>query len=149
MASNRHLARIAVVQALFAWEFRGGEPEEILAYVIEQHHPELESVEFAEQNLKGILAHREEIKATMVEHATEWAFDKIARLDRVILEQGIYELCWAPDVPPIVVINEAIEIAKAFGTDNAPKFINGVLSAVMKRPEAQRRVNQDEKEQKS
>ena len=73
----------------------------------------------------------------MVEYATEWAFDKIARLDRVILEQGIYELCWAHDVPPIVVINEAIEIAKAFGTDNAPKFVNGVLSSVMKRHAAE------------
>lgn len=130
---------------MFAWEFRGGDAKAILAYVLEQHHPDLENREFAYHNLKGILDHREEIKTIMVEHATEWEFDKTARVDRVILEQGIYELCWSDDVPPIVVINEAIEIAKTLGTEKAPKFVNGVLSNVMKKHEADLMVNRETK----
>ncbi|MFA5842215.1 MAG: transcription antitermination factor NusB [Candidatus Gracilibacteria bacterium] len=133
MPSHRHLSRIAVVQTLFAWEFRGGDPEVILQYVLTQFYPELTEVEFVKETLKGVLARREEIKTLITETAPEWSFEKIAPLDRVILEIGVYELIAETDVPPIVAINEAIEMAKQFGNTNAPKFINGVLSTVMKK----------------
>lgn len=133
MASNRHLSRTAVVQALFAWEFRGGEPEAIFAFVVEQLYPKLSNPEFGLANLVGILKSREKIKEVIATHAPQWEFDKIAPIDRVILEQGIYEIMALGDeVPPIVAINEAIEIAKEFGTEKSSKFINGVLSNVMK-----------------
>lgn len=132
MASNRHLSRIAVMQTLFAWEFRGGEPDLVLAYVVEQFYPKLTQLEFATETLKGILENREEIQSLITEKAPEWELSKIAPVDRAILEIGAYEIIASKDVPPIVAINEAIEIAKAFGTPNSPKFINGVLSAIMK-----------------
>lgn len=132
MASHRHLSRIAVMQTLFAWEFRGGEPELILTYVLEQFCPKLTQVNFAYDTLKGVLEHQEALKKIITEKAPEWEFSKIAPIDRAILEIGAYEIIAQTDVPPIVAINEAIEIAKAFGNPNSPKFINGVLSAIMK-----------------
>lgn len=146
MASNRHLSRIAVMQALFAWEFRGGEPELILEYILEQFCPKLTEIGFAHETLKGVIKNRDKIKTRIAEKAPEWAFDKIAPIDRAILEIGIYELTESKEVPPVVAINEAIEIAKEFGNPNAPKFINGVLSAVMKNYPSKAPAKQHESE---
>tara|TARA_B100000315_G_C14201154_1_gene417732 strand:- start:120 stop:545 length:426 start_codon:yes stop_codon:yes gene_type:complete len=132
MASNRHTSRIAVVQTLFSWEFRGGEAEAILTYILKQFYAKSASPEFAHENLKGIIKEQSKIKEVIAKTAPEWPFDKIAPIDRVILEQGVYEIVYSKDVPPVVAINEAIEIAKEFGNENSSKFINGVLSTVMK-----------------
>lgn len=133
MASNRHLSRIAVVQALFAWEFRGtGDPEAILTFVLDQLYTRLIARDFAFENLRGILKERDRIRTIVEEHAPEWSFEKIAPVDRVILEQGVYELIASPEVPPLVAVNEAIEVAKEMGGENTARFINGVLSNVMK-----------------
>lgn len=104
----------------------------ILEYVLEQFCPKLTSLEFSHNTLKGVLEHREKIKTILTKTAPEWEFEKIAPVDRAILEIGIYEIIASDGVPPIVAINEAIEIAKEYGNNNSPKFINGVLSTVMK-----------------
>ncbi|EKD92838.1 MAG: transcription antitermination factor NusB [uncultured bacterium] len=133
MASNRHISRVAVVQALFAWEVRGKDAEGILDYILDQFYPKLVDRKFPHENLKGVLEKRETIKEIIAETAPEWAFEKIAPIDRVILELGVFEIINSEEVPPIVAINEAIEIAKEFGGENSAKFINGVLSTVMKK----------------
>lgn len=133
MASSRHASRLAVVQTLFAWEFRGGDAEETLMYVLEQFYDDIASREFALSNLQGTLKNSKRIEEIVVETAPEWPFEKIAPIDRVILEQGVYEIVFSKDVPPVVAINEAIEVAKAFGNEKSSKFINGVLSTVMKK----------------
>jgi transcription antitermination protein NusB len=138
MASNRRISRIAVIQTLFAWEFREIDEKAMLVYLIDEFYPKLTQKEFAENNLAGILKKRDEIKAIIEETAPEWSFDKIAPVDRVILEQGVYEIIGSDDVPPVVAINEAIEIAKEFGNPNSPKFVNGVLSTVMKKYKPQK-----------
>ena len=66
----------------------------------------------------------------------EWPIEQIARIDRIVLRIGVYELLLAKDVPPKVAINEAVELAKAFGGDNSSKFINGVLGTVLRNKEA-------------
>lgn len=126
------MSRIAVIQTLFAYEARKEDPEALLIYILEEFYPNVTETDFALNNLKGILEKYDEIKKIIKKTAPEWPFDKIAPIDRVILEQGVYEIIASPDVPPVVAINEAIEIAKEFGNENAPKFINGVLSTVMK-----------------
>jgi N utilization substance protein B len=68
--------------------------------------------------------------------APEWPIEQIARMDRVILRIGVYELTRDKSVPPKVVINEAVELAKAFGGDNSSKFINGVLGTILRNQEA-------------
>lgn len=132
MASYRHLARIAVMQALFAYEFREGvDARETLQYCISQFYEKLKEPSFAEATLKGVLDKHAEIIEIIQKYAPEWPIDKIARVDRAILEIGVYEIMYSKDVPAIVAINEGVEVAKAYGDLNAPKFINGVLSAVM------------------
>lgn len=134
MSSNRHIARIALIQTLFAWEFRGGDIHQILDYFLEQFYPTLTNRSFIEKTLNGILEKREEIQKIVTETAPEWSFEKIAPIDRAILELGVYELIVSDkEVPPLVAVNEAIEIAKSMGNENSAKFINGVLSAVMKK----------------
>jgi len=138
MASYRHLSRIAVMQTMFEYEFiQKVKSEEInvlksLAYNMTQlADGKLDDDTFARETLEGILAKHDEIFEIIQETAPEWPIDKIAPVDRAILEIGVYEIAFALDIPPVVAINEAIEIAKVYGDTNSPKFINGVLSTVM------------------
>lgn len=130
MASKRHILRALVMQTLFAWEFRGGEAEAILSYnLVNGGHGE-EDQSFAVQLLKKILLHRNEIKEAIAQFAPEWPWEKIAPVDRAILEVGTCELLFDADIPHLVAINEAIELAKEFGTESSSKFVNGVLSSM-------------------
>ena len=72
--------------------------------------------------------------------APEWPIDQIARMDRIVLRIGLYELENEADVPPKVVINEAVELAKAFGGDNSSKFVNGVLGTLLRQREGRRKA---------
>lgn len=130
MASYRHLARICVMQALFAHEFHGGDPENILKFVLKEFAPQIEDPDFPLGLLQGVLKEKKKLVKHIRDTAPEWPLEKIAPIDRACLEIGIYELLYSKDVPPIVAINEAIEIAKSYGDTNSGKFINGVLSSI-------------------
>lgn len=132
MASYRHLARSCVMQTLFSVEFKEEDPKKVLDRVLEQFAPKLSEKDFAYETLNGVLDNQKEIHKAIKKFAPQWPIEKIAKVDRAILEIGIYEIMFSKDVPPVVAINEAIEIAKHFGDNNSPKFINGVLSSVMK-----------------
>jgi len=132
MASYRHLARIAVMQTVFAYEFREGvDPDQLLETNLKEFSDKVQDPSFAEELLKGVLKMREELLQIIRDEAPEWPVEKIAPVDRAILEIGIYELMHSKDVPPIVAINEGVEMAKSYGDTNSAKFINGVLSTVM------------------
>ncbi len=105
MASYRHIARIAVMQTIFAFEFRGGEPMEILQYNLEDYRAKLKDFSFAEGLLKGALEKKDELIKVIQKEAPEWPVDKIAPVDRAILELGTYEILHSLDVPPVVAIN--------------------------------------------
>lgn len=130
MASDRHTLRALVMQTLFAWEFRGGDPEALLNYNIVNGVRHIQDTTYAHKLLKRLLNHRVEIKDYIKKFAPEWPFEKIAPVDRAILEVGICELVFDPDIPDLVAINEAIEIAKEFGVESSSKFVNGVLSSI-------------------
>jgi transcription antitermination protein NusB len=131
MASNRHLARTCVMQTLFAYEFHKQESLGTLKAVLDEFAPKLRNGDFAYKLLEGIMKKRKNILKLIEKHAPEWPLEKIAKVDRAILEIGIYEIMYSDEIPPVVAINEAIEIAKHFGDTNSSKFINGVLSSVM------------------
>ncbi len=131
MASYRHLARIAVMQTLFAHEFRGGDAEAILRYNLGEFTDKVTDTVFPRTILLGVLEKKEQIAEIIKKEAPEWPIDKIAPVDRAILEIGVYEIIFSEDAPQIVAINEAVELAKSYGDTNAPKFVNGVLSTVM------------------
>ena len=133
MASNRHLGRIIALQTLYELDFRhdardaNASLEEILARNIDRYQSMVDDKAFIRRLVTGVDASAHELDALLQPIAPEWPIDQIARMDRTILRIGLYELQHGTDVPPKVVINEAVELAKAFGGDNSSKFVNGVL----------------------
>jgi len=85
---------------------------------------------FAEELIKGIVEHRAEIDAKITSLAKNYQLNRIAAVDRNVLRLGIYELLHTPNVPPVVVINECLEIAKKFGSEDSSRFVNGILDRV-------------------
>lgn len=142
MASNRHLGRIIALQTLYEQDFRleAGDVkfdlQEILQRNIDRYQEMVDDTDFIAQLVNGVTKHAADLDAKLQPIAPEWPIDQIARMDRVILRMGLYELTYHDkDVPPKVVINEAVELAKAFGGENSSKFINGVLGTVMRQRE--------------
>lgn len=134
MASNRHLGRIIALQSLYEYEFREqcGDAtvtiEEVLARNVERYEDTIDDKKFVEQLTHGVNTARTKLDAFIQPIAPEWPIEQIARIDRMILRMAVYELTECQDiVPPKVAINEAVELAKAFGSDNSSKFVNGVL----------------------
>lgn len=134
MASNRHLGRIIALQTLYEYDFRvacndaSADLHDILARNLERYERTLDDKPFVEQLVVGVSERATALDTTIQPIAPEWPIDQIARVDRTILRMAVYELTESKDnVPPKVAINEAVELAKAFGSDNSSKFINGVL----------------------
>lgn len=134
MARRRHLSRIAVMQVLFERERRA----DMDAYEsLERNAVELGEIdsEFAAELLKGVLAKETALGASISEHAPGWTLERMDPVSRCVLFVGAYELLFGSDAPPAVVINEAIEMAKEYGTDESGKFVNGVLNAMVQHPQ--------------
>lgn len=134
MASNRHLGRIVALQSLYEYEFRtqcadtSVDIDEILGRNLERYETAIDDKDFVANLIKGVIQEQSQLDAYMQPIAPEWPIEQIARIDRTVLRLGLYELMYLDDVvPPKVAINEAVELAKAFGSDNSSKFINGVL----------------------
>ncbi len=134
MASNRHLGRIIALQTLYETEFRlsvGDETahlEEIYKRNLERYAKAVKDTAFVKQLVTGTFKKRQQLDELIRPIAPEWPLEQIARIDLAILRLALYELTEMGEVaPPKVVINEAVELAKAFGSDNSSKFINGVL----------------------
>ncbi len=134
MASNRHLGRIVALQSLYEYEFRTQSEDattdidEILSRNLERYETAIDDKAFVTDLAKGVIERIDQLDASIRPIAPEWPIEQIARIDRSILRLGVYELLFLSDiVPPKVAINEAVELAKAFGSDNSSKFVNGVL----------------------
>lgn len=139
MASNRHLGRIVALQTLYEYEFRvqsedkSASVDDILKRNLERYEQEIEDTEFVESLVHGVVEHQDDLDDKIRPLAPEWPLEQIARIDRNILRLGLYELLYRGEqVPPKVAINEAVELAKAFGSDNSSKFINGVLGTAFR-----------------
>lgn len=140
MASNRHLSRIIAMQTLFEWDFlnkkcdKNLDLEKDFSKIFDRNYKEfassIDSENFASDLVSGVLSNRDDIDDIIKPAAPEWPIDQIALVDLEVLRVGIYELLFAKDVPPKVAINEAVELAKAFGGENSSKFVNGVLGTV-------------------
>ena len=134
--SNRHLARTIVMQILFTWDFNDKNPktdfDELIRINFENFAPGFDDHGFVKNKIKGIMDNLEKIDAFIIKYATDWPLEQITIIDRNILRIGAYELLFETDIPPKVAINEAIEIAKAFGGESSGKFVNGVLGAMYK-----------------
>ncbi|MBQ2660885.1 transcription antitermination factor NusB [Candidatus Saccharibacteria bacterium] len=140
MASNRHLGRVIVLQSLYEYELRtlAKDPEVdldvIVAKNIEPYEKTLGDTEFVYALAHKVLDNFETLDEALQPMAPEWPISSIAAIDRNVLRMGLYELSECGDtIPPKVAINEAVELAKAFGSENSSKFINGVLGTAYKK----------------
>ena len=138
MASNRHLGRIIVLQTLYEESFRRAcgdesvDQSEILERNISRYRATLDDHDFIIALARDVLANADDLDAKIQPIAPEWPLNQIARVDHLILQMGAYELEKHPEIPPKVVINEAVELAKGFGGENSSKFINGVLGTFLR-----------------
>ena len=137
MSANRHLGRIIALQTLYEQEFRrecgdtGFELSDVLSRNIQRYHETIDDRDFISELVNGVTKKTVSIDELLQPLAPEWPISQIARMDRIVLRIGTYELIYSKGIPPKVVINEAVELAKAFGGDNSSKFINGVLGTLL------------------
>jgi N utilization substance protein B len=142
MSANRHLGRIVALQTLYEQDFRREVEDssfdlaEVLDRNIDRYAETIGDQKFVRDLVAGVDAKSAEIDKIIGPVAPEWPIEQIARIDRVVLRIGVFELLFASTVPPKVAINEAVELAKAFGGDNSSKFINGVLGTVLRNKDA-------------
>ena len=130
---KRRKARELALQFLYQLDLQGeAEPSRQLPEFWGRHPVDQEVRSFAEQLVRGTKLHQGKIDELIAHYAEHWDLERMAVVDRNILREGIFELLWMSEVPPKVVINEALEIAKKFSTHESSSFINGILDRVHK-----------------
>ncbi len=135
MASNRHLGRIVAMQTLYEHMVRvecgdkAVDLDVLLDRNINRYSETIDDKAFITKLVRGICDKQAELDVELQPLAPEWPLAQIARIDHIVLLIGLHELKFNKDVPPKVVINEAVELAKAFGSESSSKFINGVLGS--------------------
>lgn len=130
MPGKRRQAREVALQALFELDAVGHGTTETVARLCESLGVGAEAGKFAEELVTGVRENQERIDETIAKTAPAWPLDQIAAIDRNILRLAIYEILIDNRVPMRAAINEAIELAKQFGGETSPRFINGVLGSV-------------------
>ncbi|MFB5662000.1 transcription antitermination factor NusB [Alteribacillus sp. HJP-4] len=129
---NRRLARLRAVQALFQMDVAEAGWREAVENSLE---PEETADEFINEVVSGINEHKQDIDARLKKHLDHWTLERIGNVDRAILREAVYEMIYMDSIPLHVSVNEAIELAKAFGGSEAGRFANGVLSSLLKEHE--------------
>jgi N utilization substance protein B len=129
----RRRARSIALQGLYELDFTQHSPEYALGCRLRNSPLPEAATTFAFHLVEGVLDHIPELDQVMAELAPEWPVDQIAVVDRNILRIAIFELLFDTDIPPKVAINEAVELAKMFGSDSSPRFVNGVLGSLANR----------------
>jgi N utilization substance protein B len=127
---SRHQARERALQILFQYDIHG-RPGLWLDVFWEKNEATDEVKAFAERLVDGVMEKKKDLDVIIGKYATNWKISRMPIVDRNILRAGVYELLWMDDVPAKVTMNEAIELAKSFGDDDASKFVNGILDQVL------------------
>ena len=132
MTSTRRRARAIILQALYEIDSTGHNVEEVLSNVLGEKELTEESDTFIYDMVDGIIHDRHKLDEHIKRFAPAWPIDQLSIIDRNILRLAIFELLIDNKIPVSVAINEAVELAKKFGSDNSARFVNGVLSSVNK-----------------
>jgi N utilization substance protein B len=126
----RSKARKRAVDVLYESDLRGVDAAGTLSDRIALADPPVNP--YTVDLVQGVLANRPRIDALLATYAEGWALERMPGVDRAVLRMGVYELLWGEDVPPAVVIDEAVELAKSLSTEESPRFVNGVLARVLR-----------------
>lgn len=129
---NRRKAREFALQILFEIEFSHEKLKQAVEQFWKENQATSEIATFAEELVSGTLRNAHEIDALIEGSSTNWKISRMASVDRNLLRQATYELLYLKDIPASVTINEAVEIAKKFGTVESSSFINGILDKISK-----------------
>ena len=129
--ATRHHARMAVVSLLYAYDLGNGNIAEHTAEILEEKKIRNKQKDFALGLYDGVMQNLQKIDEAIKKHLKDWDFERLGTIERATLRLAGYEILFG-DLDSAVVINEAVEITKAFGTEQSPKFINGVLDAISK-----------------
>lgn len=131
---HRSKARAWALRTLYAWESRDGMAlETVLDDVLTRRRVAPERRDYLRSLVETIAGNRDAIDAALQESISNWRLDRLSVIDRNVLRIGAAELLYFPDVPPRVTIREALRLAERYGTDQSPRFVNGVLDALMRR----------------
>lgn len=123
----RRLARESALQLLFACDFHSNWSDLLIANLAKCYLPEHTSRDYAVALVKGTVSNLEEIDSKITCASLHWSVSRMSRVDRCILRIALFEMFYDTDMPFSVVINEAVEVAKRFGADESPNFVNGIL----------------------
>jgi len=129
--ATRHQAREAVIGLLYAYDLGNPEIRKFAEEILEEKKIRNKQREFALSLFRGTVENMERIDEAIKKHLESWDMERLGHIERAILRLGAYELLFS-DLDPAIVINEAVELAKKLGTDQSPKFVNGVLDAIAK-----------------
>jgi N utilization substance protein B len=127
----RRQARISALQALYEIDATDHLPADVVAYRLEDTPLPPEGETFLRDLVSGVMKHRDHLDRLIQKYAPAWPVAQIAVVDRNILRIALYELSGATGTPPKVAINEAVDLAKLFGSDNSSRFVNGVLGTAV------------------
>jgi transcription antitermination factor NusB len=127
---RRRQSREAALKLLYALDITREDVKEVLHTRWAEAMMPDDIRDFTTTLVTGVIRHWHEIDAFIQECSTNWSLERIGLVERNILRFAIYELCFLPDIPPNVTINEAVEVAKKYGTEEAPAFINGILDRI-------------------
>ena len=130
MAGTRHKARMLALQALYEVDSATRRPEAVTERLLAETPLSRENDDFVRELVNGTFKNREQIDSNIHKFAPAWPVDQIATVDRNILRLAIFEILFDNKVPIKVAVNEAVELAKTFGSESSAKFINGVLGSV-------------------
>ncbi len=133
MVKGRRQARILALQALYEIDCASHAPDIVLYRQIVVNDLPAVYTDFARHLVTGVLEHQDVLDGFIHEHAPEWPLEQMAYIDRNILRMAIFEFAVDGSTPVKVAINEAVELAKSFGSDSAPRFVNGVLGSLVDR----------------
>ena len=128
---KRRKTREFVLQVLYQWEMTGQDVEKGLPLLREHLLSGGGEDSFLIRLLRGVSAHREEIDRLIEGHSEHWRLERMPPVDRNILRIAAFELLYCEEVPPRVSVNEAVELAKRFGSEDSPAFVNGILDRIM------------------
>jgi len=129
---RRRIMREFVFKVIYQYDFTRDNVDEIFNYTLENDILDPESVKEAWEFVRGIVESIDEIDALIKAHLINWTFERLSSIDKNILRLGTYELLFKDDIPIEVTLNEAIEIAKKFGSEKSGKFVNGILDRIAK-----------------
>jgi transcription antitermination protein NusB len=130
MTGTRRKARTVALQALYEIDAVGRKPEEVTERMLAEARLSEENAAFARELINGVTLNKERVDLNIRKYAPTWPIEQIALIDRNILRLAIFEILFDNKVPIGAAINEAVELAKLFGSDNSPRFINGVLGSI-------------------